>query len=106
MGQQAIFSERGTWAEYTVTKSKNIVRIPDNVSFQDAAALVMPLFVIDGLLDVKPKLEGNERVVIIGASGGIGSMLIQILRKLFKDDLHITGVCSGRNEKFVMALGA
>jgi len=66
----------------------------------------MPLFVIDGLLDVKPKLEGNERVVIIGASGGIGSMLIQILRKLFKDDLHITGVCSGRNEKFVMALGA
>merc|ERR1712232_893269 len=92
--QQSIYSEMGTWAEYTVTQSKNIVAIPDHVSFQDAAAVVLPLFVIHGLLEIKPKLKANERVVVIGASGGIGSLLISILRSLSIDNLHITGICS------------
>lgn len=106
--QQRLFSEKGTWAEQTVTLEKSIVPIPDEVSFRDAAAAVMPLFVIHGLLEVvTPKVKGKEKVVVIGASGGIGSMLIKMLRKVFADhDMHITGVCSGRNEKFVLGLGA
>jgi len=110
---QAVFGEMGTWSEYTITKPKNIVPIPNEVSFKEAAALVLPLYVIDGLLEVirtKNIIQSGKRaskVVVIGASGGIGSVLISSLRKLYtEDELHITGVCSGRNEKFVKDLGA
>ncbi len=106
--QQAVFSEKGSWAEFTVTQEKSIVSIPDTISFIDAAAAVMPLFVIHGLLEVFEKnIKGKQRILVIGASGGIGSMLVTMLRKVFADyNLHITGVCSGRNEEFVLGLGA
>lgn len=106
--QQSIFSEKGSWAEFTVTQEKSIVSIPDAISFTEAAAAVMPLFVIHGLLEVlEKKIKGNEKIVVIGASGGIGSMLVTMLRKSFTDyNLHITGVCSGRNKEFVLGLGA
>jgi len=105
--QQGIFSQKGTWAEYTVTQSNNIVAFPNHISFQDAAAIVMPLFVIHGLLlESKVDIKSNNKVLVIGASSGIGSMLIPILHKMYPDGLHITGVCSGRNEKFVRDLGA
>ena len=106
--QQSIFSEKGSWAEFTVTQEKSIVSIPDTISFQEAAAAVMPLFVIHGLLEVFEKnIKGNEKIVVIGASGGIGSMLVTMLRKSFSDyNLQITGVCSGRNKDFVLGLGA
>jgi len=102
---QSVYGEKGSWAEYTVsTNLANLMPIPDDVSFSEAAASVMPLFVIRGLLDAA-KLQGNERVAVIGASGGIGSMLIQVLRKMYHG-LYIAGVCSGRNVNFVKALGA
>jgi len=105
--RQSIFSESGTWAEYTVTKSDNIVAFPESISFQHAAALVMPLNVIHGmLLDTKLNLKAKQKVLVIGASGGIGSMLVSILHKFYPCNMHVTGVCSGRNEKFVRALGA
>ena len=106
--QQSVYSEKGTWAEFTVTEEKRIVCIPDDMSFTDAAAVVLPLFVIHGLLEVfEAKITGKEKIVVIGASGGIGSLLVKMLRKAFNDyDLHITGVCSSRNEKFVLEMGA
>jgi len=106
--QQSMFGECGTWAEYTVTQPNNIVVIPDHVSYEDAAALAMPIFVIHGLLAIKPLLKGDEKILVIGASGGIGSMLIPILRKSVKGqgNLHITGICSGPNQAFVTSLGA
>jgi len=106
--RQAVFAENGTWAEYTVTKEKSIVPVPDTISFVNAAAVVLPLFVIDGLLDVvRGKMREKDKVLVVGASGGIGSMLIKMLRAVFVDfDLDITGICSGRNEKLVLNLGA
>lgn len=105
---QSVYSEMGTWAEFVVTEEKRIVSIPDDLSFTDAAAVVLPLFVIHGLLEVfEAKMTGKEKIVVIGASGGIGSLLIKMLHKSFNDyNLHITGVCSGRNEKFVLGMGA
>lgn len=116
--QQSIFSEAGTWADYTVTKSENLVPLPPNkdedsssrvrssISFAEAAASVMPLFVVQGLIDAAGSSlrRGNERVVVIGASGGIGSMLIQMLKHIYPN-IYIVGVCSGRNVKFVKGLG-
>jgi len=106
--RQAVFAENGTWAEYTVTKAKSIVPVPDTISFVNAAAVVLPLFVIDGLLEVvRGKIGEKEKVLVVGASGGIGSMLIKMLRAVFADfDLDITGVCSGRNKELVLKMGA
>lgn len=99
------FGQAGTWAEYTKTLPNNLVTVPDGVSYEDAAALAMPLVVIHGMLDIQRPTTGDENILIIGASGGIGSVLVQILRKSHKK-VHITGVCSGRNTEFVKALGA
>jgi len=103
--QSIIAGDSGTWAEYVPVPEKNIIVIPnDDISFPTAAASVMPLFVIQGLLDAG-KLSGNEKVVVIGASGGIGSLFVKVLRKLHPD-LHIIGVCSTRNLEFVKSIGA
>jgi len=104
------FKQAGTWAEYTTSLPENLAIVPDDVSYEDAAALVMPVLVIHGMLDIQRPTTGNENILVIGASGGIGSMLVQILRKSNPSSggkkVHITGVCSGRNAEFVKALGA
>lgn len=97
-------NDMGCWAEYTVSRPENLIVVPDDISFKEAAASVSPLTVIHGLLD-KAKIQGDEKVMVLGASGGIGSMLIQILRKYYPT-LDIVGVCSSKNEAFVKKLGA
>jgi len=102
-----MMGDAGTWAGYTIANAKDhVVPIPDHISFVEAAALIMPLHVIHGLVEAA-KLESidEKRVLVIGASGGIGSTLISILRHLYPD-LHIVGVCSSRNIDFVKGLGA
>ena len=96
----------GTWADYTVPTAKDhVVPIPDHIYFEQAAALLMPLHVIHGLIEAA-KLESDEtRVLIIGESGGIGSTLIPVLRHMYPE-LYIAGVCSSRNTDFVKELGA
>jgi len=95
----------GTWADYTVSTAKDhVVPIPDHISFEEAAALLMPLHVIHGLIEAA-KLESDKRVLIIGASGGIGSTFIPVLRHLYPE-MYIVGVCSSRNTDFVKGLGA
>ena len=104
----------GTWADYTVSTAKDhVVPIPDHVSFVEAAALLMPLHVIHGLIEAAKFEESSagagagdqSRVLVIGASGGIGSTFIPVLRHLYPE-LYIVGVCSGRNTDFVKELGA
>jgi NADPH:quinone reductase-like Zn-dependent oxidoreductase len=103
--QTMIAGDNGTWAEYAPVPEKNVIVIPnDDISFPTATASVMPLFVIQGLLD-SGKLSGTEKVVVIGASGGIGSLFVKVLRKLHPD-LYIIGVCSTRNLEFVKSIGA
>jgi len=107
--QQSVFSESGTWAEYTVSRAGSLVRIPDDVGFRAAAASAMPLFVVRGLVEGAGAAllgDGARRVAVIGASGGIGSVLIPVLRRRFGPGLDIAGVCSGRNAAFVRSLGA
>ena len=102
-----MMGDAGTWADYTIANAKDhVVPIPDHISFAEAAALLMPLHVNHGLIEAA-KLESTDkkRVLVIGASGGIGSILISILRHLYPE-LYIVGVCSSRNVDFVKGLGA
>lgn len=81
---------------------KRIARKPASLSFAQAAA--MPLAAQTALQGLrKGKLRLGSKVLIIGASGGVGTFAVQIARAL---GAHVTGVCSGRNIGLVRELGA
>ena len=97
------FNHMGTWSTHTVAPTENVVNIPDGCSFEQAAGMIMPLYVGMALVK-KAKATNGSRVLVIGASGGIGSVVVQLLRA--EGEVHVTGVCSFKNADFVKSLGA
>ena len=89
-------------AEQARISQRRIAKKPENLSFTQAAA--MPLAALTALQGLrKGKGEAGKTVLIIGASGGVGTFAVQIAKNM---GLHVTGVCSGRNVDFVRELGA
>ncbi len=89
-------------AELTRIDQKRIAKKPSSLTFQQAAS--MPLAAQTALQGLhKGKAEAGKRVLIIGASGGVGTFAVQIAKAM---GLHVTGVCSGRNADFARELGA
>jgi NADPH:quinone reductase-like Zn-dependent oxidoreductase len=96
-------STTGTFAQYTVAPAAKLVRKPAGLSFEEAAASVMTgLTALQAMRDVGGVQRGT-RVLINGASGGVGTMGVQIARSLGAD---VTGVCGTRNVELVRSLGA
>jgi NADPH:quinone reductase-like Zn-dependent oxidoreductase len=96
----SIGSRAGTFAHYTIAPASQLVTKPAGLSFEEAAASVMTgLTAIRDLGGVGP----GARVLIIGASGGVGTMAVQTARSL---GAEVTGVCSTRNVELVRSLGA
>jgi NADPH:quinone reductase-like Zn-dependent oxidoreductase len=93
----------GTFAEYTVAPASKLIRKPAALSFEEAAASVMSgltaLIAIRDVAEVGP----GTRVLINGASGGVGTFAVQIARTL---GAEVTGVCSTRNVELMRSLGA
>lgn len=93
----------GSFAEYAWAREHRIARKPASVSFEDAAAVpVAAITALQGLRD-KGRLAPGQKVLINGASGGIGTYAVQIAKVL---GAEVTGVCSGRNVELVRSLGA
>lgn len=93
----------GSFAEYTVARESKLARKPANLSFAQAAAVgVSALTALQALIDVG-RVESGHKVLITGASGGVGSYAVQ-LAKAF--GAKVTGVCSGPKADLVRALGA
>lgn len=77
--------------------------IPETISMQDAASIVsMGLSAVEILERLRP-VQKDEEVLVIGASGGLGSYCVQLAK--FKG-AHVTGVCSKRNVNWVREIGA
>jgi len=93
----------GGYGEYAGIKSQNLCLLPDNIDFKEAAGL--PLAGLTALQSLKyhGKIKQGSKVLINGASGGVGHLAVQIARWYGAD---ITAVCSGRNKDWVLALGA
>jgi NADPH:quinone reductase-like Zn-dependent oxidoreductase len=97
------FIEFGGFAEYVVVPETAVAAMPRNLSFDEAAAVPLAATTaLQGLRDVGRTTAG-DRVLIIGASGGVGTFAVQ-LAKAF--GAHVTAVASGRNAALVRALGA
>jgi NADPH:quinone reductase-like Zn-dependent oxidoreductase len=93
----------GTFAEYTVVPASQVIRKPPEVSFDEAAASVMSgLTALAAVRDVG-KVGPGTRILINGASGGVGTFAVQMAKKL---GAEVTGVCSTRNVELVRSLGA
>jgi len=101
----AVFGGRnGALAEYiTITEGGNLARKPAGVSFEQAAAVnVAGLTALQTLRD-RAALKPGQKVLINGASGGVGTFAVQIAKSL---GAEVTGVCSTRNVELVRSLGA
>jgi NADPH:quinone reductase-like Zn-dependent oxidoreductase len=103
-GDEVFGLRGGAFAEYlAVGEEGSIVPKPGNVTFEDAAAApVAALTALQGLRD-KGCVQPGQRVLINGASGGVGTYAVQIAKAL---GAEVTGVCSTRNVDLVRSLGA
>jgi NADPH:quinone reductase-like Zn-dependent oxidoreductase len=93
----------GGFAEYVAVPEEALAPKPANVTFEQAAAVPMSAVVaLQGLRD-KGQIRPGQRVLINGASGGIGTFAVQIAKSF---GAEVTGVCSTRNVDLVRSIGA
>ncbi len=91
------------FAEYLCVPEAEAVLKPINLTFEQAAAVPLgALTALQGLRDTG-QLQPSQKVLIIGASGGVGTMAVQIAKEL---GAHVTGACSTPNLELVRSLGA
>jgi NADPH:quinone reductase-like Zn-dependent oxidoreductase len=102
-GDEVFGGKGGAFAEYVVISEKFLVMKPTNITFEEAGAVqIAGLTALQGLRD-KGKVQPGEKVLINGASGGVGTFAVQIAKTL---GAQVTGVCSTRNVELVRSLGA
>jgi NADPH:quinone reductase-like Zn-dependent oxidoreductase len=93
---------RGALAEHAVTLERALVMKPANVSFEQAASV--PLAGLTALQGLRAgKIQPGQKVLINGATGGVGTFAVQIAKSL---GAEVTAVCSTRNVDLVRSIGA
>ena len=94
---------KGSFAQFAAAKESKLARIPTNLRFDQAAAVpVSGLTALQAVCDVG-RVEAGQRVLIIGASGGVGTFAVQIAKAM---GATVTGVCSSAKVDLVRSLGA
>ena len=99
-----VFGETwGAYAEYAVAKEKALTHKPANVTFAEAGSVAIGAFTALQGLRNHGGIESGSRVLVNGASGGVGTFAVQIAKAL---GAEVTAVCSTRNVAMVTSLGA
>lgn len=102
-GDAVFGASTGAFAEYAVGSEKRLASIPPGMTFEQAASVpIAAITALQGLRD-KGAVKPGQRVLINGASGGVGTFAVQIAKLL---GAEVTGVCSTRNLELVRGLGA
>ena len=97
-------SQLGAYAEYVCRKAEGSLALkPKHFSYEEAAAIPFGAGTALYFLKQLGKVQAGQRVLINGASGGVGNYAVQIAAAL---GAEVTGVCSSRNVEFVKSLGA
>ena len=93
----------GAFAEYVTAPENELMLKPANISFEQAAVIpVAAVTALQGLHD-HGQIKAGDKVLINGASGGVGTFSVQIAKSYGSE---VTGVCSTKNLKLVRSLGA
>lgn len=102
-GDKVFGSCRGAFAEYACALESALVKKPQNMTFEQAAAVPIAAYTaLQGLRD-KGKVQPAQKVLINGAAGGVGTFAVQVAKWLGAD---VTAVCSTRNVDLVRSIGA
>jgi NADPH:quinone reductase-like Zn-dependent oxidoreductase len=103
-GDEVFGGKNGALAEYVcIGEDRSIVMKPANVTFEEAAAVpVAAITALQGLRD-KGGLQPGQKVLVNGASGGVGTFAVQIAKAF---GAEVTAVCSTRNVDVVRSIGA
>ncbi len=103
-GDEVFGSASGALAEYAVAREQGAIAIkPQNMTFEEAAAIpIAAITALQGLRD-QGQIDKGSKVLINGASGGVGTYAVQIAKAF---GAEVTGVCSTRNVEMVRSLGA
>lgn len=104
VGDEVFGGRDGALAQYVVVRELGTVALkPPNISFEEAAAVpIAAVTALQGLRDTG-QIKAGQKVLINGASGGVGTFAVQIAKSF---GAEVTGVCSTRNVELVKSLGA
>src|SRR5215213_5242955 len=102
-GDEVFGIGKGSYAEYARAPEDKLAPKPANLTFEQAAVLaIMGSTALQALRD-QGKVRAGQEVLIIGASGGVGTYAVQIAKSF---GAHVTGVCSTKKGEMVRSIGA
>jgi NADPH:quinone reductase-like Zn-dependent oxidoreductase len=102
-GDEVFGGKTGAFAEYVCVSEKGVALKPANITFEQAGSVAIAgLTALQAVRD-KAKAQRGQKILINGASGGVGTFAVQIAKSFGAD---VTGVCSTRNVDLVRSLGA
>jgi NADPH:quinone reductase-like Zn-dependent oxidoreductase len=103
-GAEVFGGKSGAFAEYVCVRQDRLIALkPANITFEEAGSVdIAGVTALQAVRD-KGKLQPGQKVLINGASGGVGTFAVQIAKSL---GAEVTGVCSTRNIDLVRSLGA
>src|SRR4051812_22094855 len=103
VGDEVFGIAEGSFAEYAPARADKLARKPANLTFEQAAAApISALTALQGVRD-RGQVKPGQQVLIIGASGGVGTFAVQIAKAF---GAEVTGVCSTSKVDLVRSLGA
>jgi NADPH:quinone reductase-like Zn-dependent oxidoreductase len=102
-GDEVYGSANGSYAEYAAAAEDQLALKPANLTFEQAAAVPMAGLVALQAVRDHGKVGAGQKVLVNGASGGIGTFAVQIAKAF---GAEVTGVCSTRNVEMVRSIGA
>ena len=102
-GDEVFGGKTGAFAEYVSVSEKGVALKPANITFEQAGSVdIAGLTALQAVRD-KAKAQPGQKILINGASGGVGTFAVQIAKSF---GAEVTGVCSSRNLDMVRSLGA
>ena len=103
VGDEVFGFGRGTFAEYAAVREDRLARKPANITFEQAAVIPVSASTALQALTVVGRAGRGQQVLVVGASGGVGSYAVQLAKAL---GAEVTGVCSASKVDLVRSLGA
>jgi NADPH:quinone reductase-like Zn-dependent oxidoreductase len=103
IGDEVYGAARGTYAEYVAARQSKVASKPEQLSFAEAAVLPYATFAALQAVRDHGRVQPGERVLVVGASGAVGSIAVQVAKA---SGAEVTGVCGPRDQQIVTSIGA